>query len=89
MSHRAAPTFTFGAALPILSGTSAEVTRGALSGPSQLGARTPAQHGQHETGRAREQCRAQAGVHEASFYWYLDFIQAQRSGLEVAWPASA
>jgi hypothetical protein len=32
---------------------------------------------------------AVTGVHEASFYWYRDFIQAQRSGLEVAWRASA
>lgn len=32
---------------------------------------------------------AVAGVHEASFHWYRDFIQAQRSGLEVAWRASA
>jgi hypothetical protein len=32
---------------------------------------------------------AVARVHEASFYWYRDFVQAQRSGLEVAWRASA
>ncbi len=32
---------------------------------------------------------AVAGVHEASFYWYRDFVQAERRGLEVAWRESA
>jgi hypothetical protein len=32
---------------------------------------------------------AVARVHEASSYWYRDFVQAQRSEVEVAWRASA
>ena len=38
---------------------------------------------------AFESEEAVVGVYEASFYWYRDFVHAQRSGLEVAWRVSA